>query len=546
MCRAAFVATLAALVVLCAACDERPPLDDDDSAWDDDGSGLDDDDAGDDDSASDDDDSAEPAPARYLVLASDSLSASAEAFAAYRAALGAEVMLRSEASGVTPDDLRAAVVARLSDLAAELPEEEPPLLLILGDAPSPDDPADGPGLIPSLPCTSSLGPCYTDNRYGDLDGDAIPDVAIGRVPARTDEQALAYLDKVRDFEEQYRVGLHNRRLFVYAGASGFGELYDGLAESLAFESLAHAGHSFDLLGAWDNPASVYYYEPFDDKVLDLFEQGALAGMYIGHGSAAYTDGLSYDQLAAMSCEARSPFVFFFACSNGEYARPYDSISEAVLWAPEGPIAAFGAVGITHPYANAVLPYEAWRAIAEARPATFGEVTLRAKRELIANDDEVREMARSYAVLLGVTEQELPQIELEHLDQFNLFGDPGLSTSFPAAEVLFDPVVGAVDDGSLFVAGEVPGIETGTARVTLEIEAHQYLGELDPEPADTEAIAARWQAANDKVVVGADVEVVDGRFEVWLDFDPDLPGEVLYIKVYADDGVTDAFGHTVAP
>jgi len=522
------------------ACVAPPAGDDDDSsAWDDDDTAPDDDD-----SALDDDDSAPDAAARYLVLAADSLAGAADAWAAYREALGVEVMLRSEVDGFTPEELRLGVVARLTELAADAGDAETIFLLILGDAPGPSDPVDGPGLIPTLPCTSSLGPCYTDNRYGDLDGDAIPDVAVGRLPARTEEQALTYLERVRGFEQERRTGLWNRRLFVYAGGSGFGELFDGLAETLAFESLARTGHAFDLLGAWDNPASFYYFEPFEQKVLQLFEDGALAGMYIGHGSAAYTDGLSPEQLAVMQCGARSPFVFFFACSNGEYAHDSDSISEAVLWTAEGPIASFGAVGTTHPYANAVLPYEAWRAIAEAEAATFGEATLRTKRALIEHDDEVRELARSYAVLMGVTADELPGIEREHLDQYNLFGDPALSTGLPGGEVLFDPVV--EEEGGLRVSGEVTGLESGTAWVTLEVRADQYLAELDPEPPDAEAIAARWEAANDKVIAGVEVEVSEGRFEAWLETGGELPGDERFVKVYAEDGDRDAFGYAEGP
>jgi hypothetical protein len=541
------VLTFGALLCCLPACVEEPPVDDDD----DDSAVADDDDsavADDDDSGGDDDDSAALDSTRYVVLAPDSLAEAAEAFADYREGRGlpSEVILRSHLEATTEAELRTALVERLAEIAAPLPSDRPLLLLLLGDAPGPDEDALDPDLIPALPCTSSLGPCYTDNRYGDLDGDLVPDVAVGRVPARTVEQALAYLDRVRSFESDYRTGLWNRRLFIYAGASGFGDTYDGLAESLAFETLSRGGHSFDLLAAWDNPTSVYSYEPFDDKVLELFEDGAFAGMYIGHGSAANTDGLSVDQLETMSCENRSPFLFLFACLNGNYAEATDSLAERVLWSAGGPIAAFAGNGTTHPYANAVLPYEAHRALTGHLPATFGEVALRTKQQLITNDDEIRDLARGYAVFLGVEEEELPVVEMEHLDQYNLFGDPAIATSYPRTVIDFDPVAGEVSEGSLAVAGEAPGLGAGTAWVTLEIAPTEYLVELDPEPEDAAAIAARWQAANDKVVVGVEVPLVDGRFEATLLFDPDLPGDDLFVKVYADDGEADSFGHVVAP
>ncbi len=534
------------------------PADDDDLAdddgapaalTDDDDATADDDDATpkvDDDDSADDDDT--PPRGAYLVLAADGLAEAGQGYADLRAGqdLLTEVVSISDLvePGYWTPDLVAAVQARLLALAKPLPAEAPLYLLLLGDAPTLGD--DPTGLIPASHCLNLLGSCYTDNSYADLDGDGLPEVAVGRVPARTADQATAYLDKLQQFEADWRPGLWNRRLVLFAGDSGFGAEFDAIAQGLILDTLTDVNHSFDIWGVWDNAASDWFYVPFTDKVVDLFDAGAVGAFYIGHGSAAFNDGLSQDQLEAMALENRQPFAFFFACSNGSYAGDLGSIAEAALWKEGGPIAAFAASDLTHPYANAVYPYEMQRALFDAMPPTFGDVIRLAKVASIEHEDATRDLMRALARLQDLTDEEMVLIERQSLDLYNLLGDPATPTLYPQAAVTIDSIAGSIATGSLQVGGLAPGIESGTARVTLEVDADQHMGELDPAAAEAAAINANWVIANNRIAASQEVPVVDGRFEADLDFEGELPGEAFFIKVYADDGDHDAFGHAVAP
>ncbi len=552
---------LALLLVLLLGCTAEPaPADDDDTQAptdDDDSASIGDDDdsapaVDDDDSASvaDDDDSAEtPTPrGADLVLAAHGLAAAGQGYADLRADQDLLPAALSVSDVVEPGywtpDLVAAAQARLLALAAPLGEDAALYLLLLGDAPMLGD--DPTGLVPASHCLNLLGSCYTDNSYADLDGDGVPEVAVGRVPARTAEEATAYLGKLEQFEADGRPGLWNRRLVLFAGDSGFGAEFDAIAQGLILDTLTDVNHSFDIWGVWDNPASDWFYVPFADKVVDLFDAGAVGAFYIGHGTAAYSDGLSQDQLQAMALENRQPFAFFFACSNGSYAGDLGSLSEQVLWQAGGPIAAFAASDLTHPYANAVYPYEMQRALFDAMPPTFGDVIRLAKVASIEHQDETRDLMRALARLQDLTDEEMVLIERQSLDLYNLLGDPATPTLYPQAAVDIDSIVGSISTKSLQIGGAAPGIESGTAWVTLEVDADQHLGVLDPGATDAADINANWAIANDRVAASKEVPVLDGRFEATLAFDGELPGEAFFIKVYADDGEHDAFGHAVAP
>jgi hypothetical protein len=492
-----------------------------------------------------------PSTTDYFIVAGAGLEEVAQEYAAYRAQTLHAVEVHALASLVSDassaDALAAALKPLLSAAKEKLPAKAPLYLLILGDAPQ-DDPA-APGHVPAAACQNALGGCTTDNVYGDLDGDGIPEAAVGRVAVHAPEDARAYLDKIRAHESVYRTGLHNRRVSLYTGEAGFSPEVDSFLEYTVMKALADMNHSFDITGAYNNKGSPYYYMPFEEKVVDLFNDGALMTVYIGHGSSGDTAGLSVDQLGRVSCAVRRPFVLFFACSNGEYAGDADSIAEAIARKPDGAVASIGASGISHPYGNAVLAYELQRAALNVRPRTFGEVILKMKRNSIENQDDFRQMIDDFAVTAEVPREEQALTKRQHLDLYNLFGDPAAAMNYPMSAVRFDTVTGAMAAGSIAVSVTTPGVASGKAHVTLEANRDMIIHELAPVDAanpDQATVQANWAKAGDKVLVGATVDVANGAFEATLTVPAGYKEGRYFIKVYADDGAADSYGSTEAP
>jgi hypothetical protein len=480
----------------------------------------------------------------YVVLAQDDLAEAAKAFADYRRAQGYTTLVRRVSDLVSGSAAPQALVSATRKLLRD--RRRPVHLLLLGDAPGEGE--EKTGRIPALTCTNHLGGCWTDNGYADLDADGLPDVAVGRVPARSTREALAYLAKLIAHEGSYESGVWNRRVSLYTGQGYYGDATDALIEMAMMEGLTRVDHGFDIVGAYNSAQSPYYYMPFAEKVVELFNQGSLFVVYVGHGTSSWTSGLTTSELKAIHCEHRLPGAFFFACFNGAYVGAEDSVAEAMLEKADGAVVSFGASDESHPYGNAVLLYELTRVLLGQRPATYGEGLRAVKQALMRHTDEFRQLLDAFS-LVEVTPAEQLKVLGEQVSLYNLLGDPAAAIAFPRTEVSFDPPGGSFKDGRLKVRGHAPGITEGTAIVTLEVERDILLHTLDPvDPfnLDQATVQANWSKAVDKVVTGKTVPVANGVFTAELIWTPPLPGDAFYVKVYAESATTDSFGFVKVP
>ena len=62
----------------------------------------------------------------------------------------------------------------------------------------------------------------TDNPYGDLDGDGVPEVPVGRLSVRDADQLRTLVHKILDYETSAEHGTWHRQIHLVAGVGGFG------------------------------------------------------------------------------------------------------------------------------------------------------------------------------------------------------------------------------------------------------------------------------------------------------------------------------------
>jgi len=387
-------------------------------------------------------------------------------------------------------------------------------------------------LDPALDDGSRDGGYVSDHPYQTAMPGEWPCFALGRVPARTNEEARALLHKMKRYEAAPPSDGRDRIVYV-AGEGRFG-LFDPLLE-LLFRRMVDeiVPDTFDLTMLFAHPESIYCPPPsrLTRTLLSQLEAGSLLFNYVGHGSARGLDALRWrgrrtpilrvadlDDLRGSS--PLRPVALLCCCSTGSFDLPggQPSLAEALLFHPDGPIGVIAGSRITHPYASALLQKDVSRLLLRERVATLGELDLRASQELLRVDSVDQGLDLVAGVLARALRwhSSLAELRVMHVRLYNLLGDPTLRLALPP-----EPGVTLRLLGDLLV-GTVPGMERGTATVRVETERESAAacdrwipvdGREDPEL--ERKAAHNYALANQRCLLHVEAEVRDGRFRVRL-------------------------------
>ncbi len=169
--------------------------------------------------------------------------------------------------------------------------------------------------------------------------DLLPDVAIGRLPARTLEEAQALVQKVLDWEGQ---DLEGTAVLVADNPDLAGD-FEADVLDIQTSFLADRGTRtlfLRELGANTRP-----------EILSSFDAGASLMSYVGHGGAAVwasENVLNSWDTAGLLAQSHQPLMLTFNCLNGYFLAPnYDSLSEAFLKVEgRGTVGAFTPSGLS--------------------------------------------------------------------------------------------------------------------------------------------------------------------------------------------------------
>lgn len=207
---------------------------------------------------------------------------------------------------------------------------------------------DLPNLIPPylLDIDPTIGETAADNRYVSIDGpdDYLPDMSIGRIPAKTPADVAAAVNKIVAYETLAPAGDWQRRaVFVadnYADDSGN---FHVLSDEVRLKWLPAGYRSQPLYyrmdAAHDTGAEMRV------AIRGAFDQGALLIQWFGHASRARWGSVSmFDLLdpARLASQAALPVTFSYACWSGYFinltgSRQYNyneqALGEALLLTP---------------------------------------------------------------------------------------------------------------------------------------------------------------------------------------------------------------------
>jgi len=483
------------------------------------------------------------------VVCPEPLRPALEPWLAHRVAQGHHVAMVSAAGKV--DDIR----ARLHALAERNGLR---YVVLVGDADSPSSPraSEPPGLVPAAYVPARVvarwgsGPLIaTDNAYADLDGDGDPELAVGRLAVDEPEELHAVVKKILAYECSTSSGTWRRQINVVAGVGGFGAFADRVLESAARYFLTqHVPADYRLSMTYASWHSPYCPDPrlFNRTTFERLNEGAWFWVYIGHGGPAELDRvrvpggwqriLGQDDLERLDRSTGRPIALLLACETGAFDWQRECLAEQMLRHPHGPVAVLAGSRVSMPYGMTVLAQGLMEQCFRRRAPTLGLAVLRAKQAMLdpsSADAPGRQMVDTLARAFSPAPVQLDSERLEHVQLFNLLGDPLLRLRYP--ETLALEVADEVQAGeSLRVRGA--GGVAGRASVELVLPrgklgfARPQRQRLPDDPRELARFQEVYERANDRVLSAASVETADGRFEAVLAVPPASRG-TCHVRVF---------------
>lgn len=382
-------------------------------------------------------------------------------------------------------------------------------------------------------------------------------LAVGRVPARTPDEARAFARKVIGYETAPAEGTWRRSITLFTGPANFGPVADFLIERTMTRILDDdVPYDWDVDLVVPQAGSPYAY-PFPElreRLVERLDAGALIAGYVGHGAPMFLDsarfnGRWYDignmpDFVRLRIAEGKPFFVSITCNTGffDLRNGRRSVAEALVLNPEGAIAAFASSRESHPYPNALYGEAIVKTFVDERAPTIGEGVVTVKRRM--QEGEV-----PLAPLLFQSDP--AELAAEHEGLYNLLGDPATALRYPARAVLSVEGGGAAraPGAEVTISIESKEIPSGKALLTVETRRSVVRAKVPseatlramPEEEAWAAMRASHAAASDKVVSRAEAAVVEGRasFRVKM---PAEPGAYA-IKVFASGSGEAAMGHT---
>ena len=269
----------------------------------------------------------------------------------------------------------------------------PRYVLLLGDASR--DPRNftgsaEPAPLPVLWAKTSYLWTASDPTLAAVNGeDELPDLALGRLPATTEEQARALVAKVLDWEDSGQ-GLGGAAVLVADDPDPAGD----------FEADVDDIHSSFLSGRPTTTIRIREQGSLTRAaILDAFDRGASLVSYVGHGGSAVwasENVLNSWDAAALTAQSRQPLMLTLNCLNGYFVgSTSDSLAEAFLKVEgRGTIAAFSPSGLSVDGPAHLLHRALMAEITSGRHDRLGDAVL-AAQEVYADSGVMPELLTIY-------------------------------------------------------------------------------------------------------------------------------------------------------
>jgi hypothetical protein len=274
--------------------------------------------------------------------------------------------LVAEGNLSTPGGIRRA----LQGLRADTRHPELQYVLLVGDHPA----------VLGFPDGQVKG--VTDHYYRALDDYSrdinTPDVAVGRLSARNENELKIMVDKILRHESSHATGAEDwkkRALLIATDDQDFWQISESVHEWTRTNVLVPAGYLVEPLYAVSKKVT-------GADVLNSLKRGSGLVVYSGHGEEYEweTPKITFSDLQALQGNEALPFVFSHACDTGRFTRD-ESFSEAWQRNPGGGVFFWGSMDLTFWDEDAVIQKSWMTAVYNLKKRTIAELTDYALSEL---------------------------------------------------------------------------------------------------------------------------------------------------------------------
>jgi len=384
----------------------------------------------------------------------------------------------------------------------------------------------------------------TDAGFGFPDAEGAPTISVGRFPARTEAELRAMVEKTLRFEDDRLPAGWRSGVLLLVGDPGGGMLPDLYVQGTVDGDLAQLDPSWRVRALFNVPPSRFFYPPplAANAVSNMFQQGALFSVYLGHSNAGEMDFLGRDAFAAMSIPHGNGPFFTCGCYALQSNKDGDGYGLAAMRNPHGPAAIIGATGESYSAPGQWAAQGLMTCFAKPQPPErLGDYWLATAEGLARGKMD----AATYALLDSADgsggQETMETARREHLEMWMLLGDPAMRLPVVSRDVRFD-VAGTPSAGqSITVNGSLPARLTGaTVIVALERPlssspaALEKVPDMTTEKADDalRVIVANNERANNYLLASTQTEAKGDQFSVTLPLPPQLPWSRIVVRVSA--------------
>jgi hypothetical protein len=226
-------------------------------------------------------------------------------------------------------------------------------------------------LVPTRLIDTSYLETASDDSLADFNNDGVPEMAVGRLPVRTNAEATAVVGKIVAFQQGE---LRRGALLVSDQTTDF----NFEAANQEVRALLPQGMNVQTINRGTNDAALVR-----SQIIGGINQGPLVVNYLGHGSVEVWTGagiLRTADVASLTNRQSLSLFVMMTCLNGFAQDVYtESLAEALLRAESGGAAAvWASSGLTAPDQQALMNQQLMRALFSDQTLTVGDAIIKAK------------------------------------------------------------------------------------------------------------------------------------------------------------------------